>query len=257
MQQLLANKKLLAIVGGVVLLLIILIAIVAASGSGSSSNVLKRGTTGALAALPEVVSRPDGSLDLTRRVDTGKVLRAQKVETSGLNKQVNLTSGVSMLVGAVGNYNATSGNVAAAGKKYIIILVTIGNSSLKDNISLSYLDFKLLDKSNKLISPSAMTQQILNNSIAYPTEIKPGNQLEGRLIYEVDGSEQDWVLSHKESYHKSSDDSTFYIESKIGINLKPGSRASDSDQAASDDNQDSSDSTDDTDTDNANPDEDN
>lgn len=241
-QLLLANKRLLAIVGGGLLLLVILITVVAASSSSSSSNGRSRSSTGALAALPEVVNRPDGSLDLSRRVDTSKVLRAQKIETNGPNKQVNLTSGVSMLVGAIGNYNATSGNVAANGKKYIIVLVVLGNSSLKSNISLSYRDFKLLDKSNQSITPSPMTQQILNNPLAFPTEIKPGNQLEGRLIYEVSGSDQNWTLSHKESYHKSSDDSTFTIESKIGITLKAGSTIDEDSSKSNDDEEGSEDS---------------
>ena len=50
---------------------------------------------------------------------------------------------------------------------------------------------------------------MLNNLLASPTELKPGEQIEGRLIYEVESAEKEWTLVHKETFQKTTDNTTF------------------------------------------------
>lgn len=231
---LLGNNKLLLVVGGAVVLLLLLVVIIVAGGSGNKP-VVKRTNTASVTPLPEVVDRPDGGLDLSRRVDTNAVIHEQTIEASA-SQQVNMSNGLSLIVEAVGDYSSTT-TLPATGKKFVIILVTVGNHALSGNTSISYLDFQLEqakpgddkkaaedteaeDDDKNLLTPHAITQTIANNPLAVPVELKPGAQTEGRLIYEVDSTSQGWTLIHKETYRKASDNTKFDVEADILLKVR-------------------------------------
>lgn len=172
----------------------------------------------ASAPMADIVPRPDGDLDLTKKIDTAKSLKAQSLQAK-TKEQVNLSSGFSFMVEGTGNY--TSSTVQpAGGKKFVIVQVAVGNRSEKANIPVSYLDFKLRNGSNELLSGHPLTQQVLNNPLSSPSEIKPGQQIEGRLIFEVNSAEKDWVLVHKETYQKTTDNTTFTVEGRITVDTR-------------------------------------
>lgn len=218
------NKKLFAIAGGAFVLIALIVVVISAITSKqpvtkTSGNLSSTAQKALSTPLPEAVNRTDGTLDLTRRVETSRVIHAQVVQAK-LGQQVNLSNGLSILARAIANYDSSTIK-PAAGKKFVIVLVVAGNHALTEHISVSYLDFKLRDSTNHLLNSHAATLQLLNNPLANPTELKPSDQVEGRLIYEVGADEQEWTLVHKESYRRKTDDTTFVVEGRIALDTKP------------------------------------
>lgn len=216
------------VIGGVVLLIIIIAVVAATSGSnsGNTSNQQQQQQSNENTGLPDVISRPDGELDLSKTLDTSKSLKSQTVQAK-IKEQVNLSSGFSFLAKEIGEYESTT-TPPAAGKKFVIVQVSVGNRAaakddaedLADGISVSYLDFKLRDSGNKLLSGHPLTQQIINNPLSSPLVLKTGEQVVGRLIFEVAVAENEWELTHKETYQKTSDNTTFTVEGRIALELE-------------------------------------
>ncbi len=174
-------------------------------------------------ALADISSRPDGILDLSKKITVESSLKAQSIKAK-TKEQINLSSGFSFLIRATGTYDSPN-TPPAAGKKFVIVQVVTGNraaagSDTTDDISVSYLDFKLQAKDNSLISGHPSTQQIPNNILASPSALKPGEQVEGRILYEVDAAATEAAIVHKETYRKTSDGSSFTVEGIIAISLR-------------------------------------
>ncbi len=145
----------------VILLLIVAavtIFIVAGGGSNQSAVAPKKSTQQAAdPALADVASRPDGVLDLSKKIDGSTSVKAQSVQAK-VNEQVNLTG---------------------------VILTKLDGD-----------------------------------------EIKPGDQIEARLVYEVEAAEAEWALVHKETYQKTTDNTTFTVEGRVAVSLKPETQPS-------------------------------
>lgn len=207
-----------AVAGLALVVLVISITVIAGSDKPATPEKPAAGQT-ANPALADIASRPDGVLDLSAKIETSKTIRPQSIQAK-VKEQINLSSGFSFLVKASGTYNSASA-VPATGKKLIILQVVVGNRAQSENISVSYLDFKLKDSSNNLLNGHPATQQVLNNLLASPSAIKPGEQIEGRLIYEVEAAETEWALIHKETYQKTTDNTTFTLEASVAVKVKP------------------------------------
>lgn len=213
------------VIGAIVLLIIIAAVVAATSGSGAPPTAPQQQTKED-AALADVISRPDGELDLSKKLNTSKSLKSQSIQAK-IKEQVNLSSGFSFLVKEIGDYDSSTVQ-PAAGKKFVILQLSVGNRAatkddaddLADGISVSYLDFKLRDSSNKLLSGHPLTQQIVNNPLSSPLALKSGEQVVGRLIYEVAITENEWELTHKETYQKTTDNTTFNVEGRIAVKLE-------------------------------------
>lgn len=207
-------------------------------GSKDSQPVQKKPAQQATdTALADVAPRPDGVLNLSKTVDTSTSIKPQSIQAK-LKEQVNLSSGFSFLVKDAGLYDSAVSK-PAAGKKLIILLVVVGNrvkpddacssqsqqssqsSSANCGFGVSYLDFKLKDSSNNLLNGHPATLQILNNPLAGPSEVLSGSQTEGRLIYEVEAAETEWTLVHSETYRKTTDNTTFTVEGRVAVIIKP------------------------------------
>lgn len=174
----------------------------------------------------DVVPRNDGQLDLSERIDTSKSIKEQTIKAK-IKGQVNLSSGFSFMVNKVEPY--TSANPAtkpAAGKQFIVLSVVVGDRSQSSGISVSYLDFKLRDNDNNILPGHSSTQEIIGNPLANPTALKPGDQVAGKIVFEVDDTDTDWVLIHKETYQKTTDNTTFTVEGDIVVTLTPAASPS-------------------------------
>ncbi len=202
------------------LALIVLVISVVATGNSDKPATTNKPAPGLTAnpALADIAARPDGVLDLSAKIDTSKSIKPQSIQAK-IKEQVNLSSGFSFLVKALGTYDSASAK-PVTGKKLIILQVVVGNRAQSENVSVSYLDFKLRDSNNNLLNGHTATQQVLNNSLASPSAIKPGEQIEGRLIYEVEAAETEWALIHKETYQKTTDNTTFTVEASIAVSIK-------------------------------------
>lgn len=219
------NIKLIAIIGGAVLLLIIIGAVVATSGgNGNSGNAPTSNTQGTTEqstsdAGKDIIDRTDNTLDLSKKINNKETLKPQTLKAK-TGQQVNLSSGFSFMVTKTEDFSSSNPTTKPAnGKKFVIATVIVGNRNQSGNISVSYLDFRLRDKSNQLLAGSGATNEVLNNPLASPTELKPGEQLTGKVVFEVNSNETDWVFKHSETYQKTTDDTTFTVEGEIVIQL--------------------------------------
>jgi hypothetical protein len=216
------GAKIIAVsIAAVALISIIIAVLVAASQNKPAPQTPQPQQQTEAGGMADVVARPDGSLDLSKRLDTSKSVRSQTVQAK-INEQVNLSSGFSFMVKGIDDYDSATIK-PSTGKKFVILLVAAGNRAQSGDLSVSYLDFKLRDSSNRLLNGHPATQQVLNNLLASPTELKPGEQIEGRLIYEVELAEKEWTLVHKETYQKTTDGTTFTVEGRIAVKLQADS----------------------------------
>jgi hypothetical protein len=200
----------------------ILIAALAAGGGGGGNNNQgnQNQTTEETESttVADTMPRDDGRLDLSKRTSATENLKAQTIKAKE-REQVNLSSGFSFMVNQVETYvspNPTT--VPSANKKFIVATIVVGNRS-SSNLSVSYLDFRLRDESNQLTAGHITTNEILNNPLSNPTELKPGQQLTGKIVFEADAVDTKWVFKHSETYEKTTDNTTFVVEGEISVEL--------------------------------------
>jgi len=170
-------------------------------------------------ASKDVIPRTDGKLDLSSKITTSKTLKQQSIQ-GNMKEQVNLSSGFSFMATTVADYAPTSSStVAATGKRFIVITVVAGNRADSGNLSVSYLDFRLRGEGDSLIAGNAATNEITGNALSSPAELKSGEQLTGKIVFEVGDKESTWVLQHTETYQKTTDNTTFEVRGEIGLVL--------------------------------------
>jgi flagellar basal body-associated protein FliL len=171
-------------------------------------------------ASANVVPRSDGQLDLSTKVDAVTSVKEQTVKAK-TKEQINLSSGFSFMATKIEPFTASDPNVKPAnGKQFVVASVAVGNRAQSNTISISYLDFKLRDNQNNILSGHPSTQSILGNALANPTALKPGEQVAGKIVFEVNATDTDWVLIHKETYQKTTDNTTFIIEGDAVVSTK-------------------------------------
>lgn len=223
------NKALIIGVVAVVVLVIIIAAVLVTSGGNTSGGTTPNDQQGSTTqtttstAGNDIVPRSDNTLDLSKKINNKDTLKAQTLKAK-TSEQVNLSSGFSFMVTKTEAYTPASPTTKPAdGKKFIAVTTVVGNRNETGNISVSYLDFRLRNASNQLLPGSAATNEILNNPLASPSELKPGEQLTGKVVFEVDANDTSWVFKHSETYQKTTDDTTFTVEGEIVAQLATAS----------------------------------
>lgn len=243
------------VLGGMAVLVIItvIVAVLATSSSGGNGqnnqnqNQSQNQNQQSSDSNKDVVPRSDGKLDLSSKIKASQTLKQQTVQ-GNMNEQVNLSSGFSFMITKVEKYTSTNEETKPAdGKRFIVATIVIGDRAESSNLSVSYLDFRLRDSDNTLIAGSSVTNEILNNPLSSPTELKPGEQMTGKIIFEVAQNDTSWVFKHSETYQKTTDNTTFNVEGEIVIKLA----ASTSNSSSSSSSNGTSDSTDTTNGDNS------
>lgn len=165
----------------------------------------------------DIIDRSDGTLDLSSKLTLSKSLKAQKVQ-GNIKQQVNLSSGFSFMVNKIEDYTSPNPTTKPAeGKKFIVLTTVVGNRLNTGNLSVSYLDFRLRDDNNNIIPGHVTTNEILSNLLSSPGEIKPGEQITGKVIFEVEAADTSWVYRHSETYQKTTDNTTFNVEGEIVV----------------------------------------
>ncbi len=220
------NKLILGVVAVIIIVGILFAALSAGSGDKQAPQTQ---TTNEPTVKPaaDVVPRSDGRLDLSSKIALGKSLKAQTLQAK-INEQINLSSGFSFMVTKIEDYVPTSPSTKpAAGKKFIVVTTAVGNRNDTSNLSVSYLDFRLRDESNALVAGHITTNEILNNSLSNPVELKPGEQLSGKVVFEADATDYNWVFKHGETYQKTTDNTSFTVEGEIVLGLPSPAAATD------------------------------
>lgn len=182
--------------------------------TGNATNNQSTTTTD---ADKDVADRSSGQLNLSSRVSLNKTLKAQNLQAK-VKQQVNLSSGFSFMVNKIEDYTSPNPTTKPAdGKKFVVVTAVVGNRLDTGNLSVSYLDFRLRDNNNVTIPGHVTTNEILNNKLSSPSELKPGEQLTGKVIFEVGATDTNWIFKHSETYQKTTDDTTFTVEGEIVV----------------------------------------
>jgi hypothetical protein len=221
------NKRIFGIIIVIVVIAVVAALVIAAMNSkGSAPPPSNNNTQDAPSdAAADIVPRTDGQLDLSAKVDTVSSVKEQTIKAK-LKEQVNLSSGFSFMATKIEPYTSADPAVKpGAGKQFVIVSVTVGNRAQATATSVSYLDFKLRDIGSNLLAGHSSTQAILGNALANPTALKPGDQVAGNIVFEVNATDTDWVLIHKETYQKTTDNTTFGVEGDVVVTLSSASPA--------------------------------
>lgn len=216
------GKIILIIIGVLGILAILIVILTLSTGGGNPNNPSQQNQNTNQSneqAAKDVVPRSDGKLDLSSRIALNDSLKAQTVQGK-IKEQVNLSSGFSFMANKIEEYVSPNPTTKPTdGKKFVVITTVVGNRNEKSNLSVSYLDFRLRDESSTIIAGHVTTNEILNNPLTSPIELKPGEQTTGKIVFEVDATDTDWVLKHSETYQKTTDNTTFNVEGEIVLNL--------------------------------------
>ena len=70
-----------------------------------------------------------------------------------------------------------------------------------------------------MVAGHIVTNEVLDNPLSNPTELKPGEQLTGKVVFEADATDFNWVFKHGETYQKTTDNTSFTVEGEIVLNL--------------------------------------
>ncbi len=214
------NKLIFGVIAGIVVLAVLAAVAIALTGNKNSGTSTTTTPSTNSNAGDDIVPRSDGQLDLSAKVDTTTSIKEQTVKAK-TKEQLNLSSGFSFMATKIETFTPSDPNVKpAAGKQFVAVSLAAGNRAQSNTLSVSYLDFKLRDNDNNLLAGHPSTQAILGNALANPTSLKPGEQVTGKIVFEVDATDTDWVLVHKESYQKTTDNTTFNVEGDAVVSLK-------------------------------------
>jgi|GEM_PF-2294503 len=213
-----SNRKIIIYAATAVMVLLIVIVIVKVISDGKQIDPnIKPGTTTNTPGIPNVSTPNDDKLDLSQRLDSQSSLKEQSLQAS-IKQQVNLSSGFSFMVNDIATYTPTDPTIKPAdGKRFIKVDVVAGNRAKSDNIDVSYLDFKLRNGRNELLTGDGATLKLLNNYLASPSSLQPGSQVSGSIIFQVDSDATEWALVHSESYRKITDGTSFTVQGSIAL----------------------------------------
>lgn len=217
----------------VAIIMVLLVAVVAVKVYEDSRNVIspsdKQPTTAnTYSPGADIVKRSDGKLDLSQRITPSSYLKQQAIKANA-NEQINLSSGFSYMVTGAKTYTPTDTTLKPTdGKKFIAVSIVVGDRTQTDSISVSYLDFTLRDGHNQTLTPDSATLKVLNNFLANPNALGPGDQINGTVIFQVDSSAVQWSVVHVENYQKTTDGSSFSVEGDVNVVLDPVKTSSDS-----------------------------
>jgi hypothetical protein len=200
---------------GILTVLIVALTVVPTGDNNNNNPPQSQNNNNSNQGNKDIVDRSDGSLDLGSRITLNQSLKAQKLQAK-IKQQVNLSSGFSFMANKVEDYTSPNPTTKPAdGKKFIVVTTVVGNRLNSGNLSVSYLDFRLRDADNNAIPGHVTTNEILDNQLSSPNEIKPGEQITGKVIFEVNATDTSWVFKHSETYQKTTDNTTFEVEGEI------------------------------------------
>lgn len=164
----------------------------------------------------DVVSRSDGTLDLSTLVDTQKDIKAQDIKAK-LNQQVNLADGLSYMVTKVErNWQTDSVYLQPkAGKELIRISLVVGNKAKEGNSYISSSLFRLKNSAGGLQTAEFPTKEE-DPELLEGDDVAPGKQVKGTVIFEVDKDEK-VLFATTQDYQNYSTNEKVTIASEVTL----------------------------------------
>jgi len=160
--------------------------------------------TDAVTGNSDTISRSDGALDVSHLIDTGSSIKSQDIKAR-LNQQVNLSNGVSYMVTKVERNFVSTSPLLKAGKNKELVKVSVvfGNRDKSNSNYVGTTFVKLINSAGGLVTAEFTTSDDFSDAYE-ATDIAPGKQISGALVYEVDKGEAIKGFSTKDQYENIS-----------------------------------------------------
>ncbi len=204
-----------AVVAGVLLL----------AGAGAASYFLffnqngsgPAGLLGNIGGTPDVMDRPDGTLDLSNLIDTDKTIKNQSIKAK-IKQQVSLSDGLTYMVTAVErNYVSSSKYFKPnAGKEFVRVSFVVGNRDKKTSLYLSSSQFKAKNSAGGLRAAEYATDEDVADAMV-AQEIDGGKQVKGSYVFQVDKGETFSIVTNQEYVKLGSDGQKATLASEVSL----------------------------------------
>lgn len=194
-----------ALAGGAVLL------------SHKSTNNPISSLTNAVKGDSDVVSRSDGTLDLSKLIDDQTTIKNQDIKAK-LNQQVNLSDGTSYMILSVAR-NFTTDSIflkAGSGKELVKVSLVIGNKKKEGNLYADASIFKIKNSAGGLQEPVYANSSDLADAIN-SQDVAPGKQLKGSIVFEVDKDEPINAILTSDQFKNYSTNENVTINSEVAL----------------------------------------
>jgi hypothetical protein len=203
------------IVGIAVLLLVVVGAFLALGKKGN--NPISKAVNSVTGGSGEVVSRSDGTLDLSHLIDKQETIKNQDLKAK-LNQQVNLSDGTSYMVTKVErNFTPHSDFLKAdTGKEFIKINVVVGNRTKDDSLYVTSSMFQVQNSAGGLQDPVFVLQDDVSDALK-SGDVASGKQISGSLIFQVDKDEKISALVTEDKYQSFTSDQKVTIKSTVAL----------------------------------------
>jgi hypothetical protein len=184
--------------------------------SGSSSNPVTN-VANKIKGNSEVVSRSDGTLDLSTLIDKQASIKNQDVKAA-MNQQVNLANGMSYMVTKVERNFVPASKYAAAsaGKEMVKVTIVAGYRAKSGSLYISQSDFTL----KTIIGAEVRGEFSIDSDLAdrlKSTTLDPGKQVTGAILYEVPKDEKITAIITEENYKNLSSSEKVAIKSSVTL----------------------------------------
>lgn len=183
----------------------------------SKSNLLSGTTNSTNGDANAVVSRSDGTLDLSKLIDVRTALKSEDLQAK-MNEQINMSDGISyMVTGVQRNFTSSSPSLQAkAGKELVKINLVIGSRMKSGTAYIDSTFFKLKTSAGGLqaaenVAASDVPDALINESLT------PGKQAKVAIIYEVNKDEPISAVVTSNQFKNSSTSGDVTINSTVSL----------------------------------------
>lgn len=184
--------------------------------SSSSSNPVTN-VVNKVKGNSEVVSRSDGTLDLSTLIDKQESIKNQDVKAA-MNQQVNLANGMSYMVTKVERNFVPASKYAAAsaGKEMVKVTIVAGYRAKSGTLYLSQSDFTLKTAIGAEVRGEFSIDSDLPDRLK-STTLDPGKQVSGAIMYEVPKDEKIAAIITEDNYKNLSSSEKVAIKSTVTL----------------------------------------
>ncbi|MDB5166175.1 MAG: hypothetical protein JWM37_247 [Candidatus Saccharibacteria bacterium] len=210
------KKIILIVVAMLVVLGIAIAAVLLLTKKGGSSNPVSNAVSSVTGGTKDIVSRPDGTLDLSTLIDEQTSIKEQTLKAKP-NQQINQVDGLSyMVTGVHRNFTSNSTYVKAGpGKELVKIDLVVGNRQKSGDQYISSSNFQARNSAGGLQDSEYVTTEDESDALD-SQNVAPGKQIKGSIIFEVDPNEEVTLVSINK-YKNYTDNKEVTVQSEVAL----------------------------------------
>lgn len=167
----------------------------------------------------DILARTDGTLDLSGSVDGTKAITAQSL-TAGLNEQVNLSNGLSLMVTKVErNFTAFDAKYlkVEADEEVVALTVVVGSRNEKGNGFVKSAFTVKSPSEEKIVTEFVSSLANVEGMLDAGSGPEKGEQFSGKLLYVVKKDETPLSAHYEANYKNISSGETVTLAATINL----------------------------------------